>query len=346
MTIMRHRLSQRGDRLPTPYDTHFTLNCSARAMSSDLRIFAWGDPENATLIHDAAAELGATIVGCGSDSPPRSAELAERLGVPRDDDDLRRQLQRDDFEAIILATTQPLDAAVHSALADSAFAGVTTEPLHGDYAGFAESRSVGSLPFGPLFRFSPGMIELADAIETAGTPHTATLVMQSAVGEGSLFARLYDGVDALLSLLGACERVDAAVTGPRAKSGETLASLGGDISAHLRFESGAAANLTIVTGSSTWSRCMTLATSTSQWLVSDSRAMQVGDEPPRSHLDAHLRPGVLLAYQIRRTREHAQPHVFRARDDGEVLAVCEAARVSCRTGHSESAVQMLEMIQR
>jgi len=56
------------------------------------------------------------------------------------------------------------------------------------------------------------------------------------------------------------------------------------------------------------------------------------------------RGGALVGHQVRRMlerRDHAP-----APDTARLLALCEAARLSCRTGHGETPSRMLEMSSR
>ncbi len=213
-------------------------------------------------------------------------------------------------------------------------------------------------PMIPLLTQSKVFADALEAIESLGQPRTVSLSFWSGAGEGSLGARLFDAVLVIHTLLGAPESIDATVvtrvaaSGVRMAPGETLRDLRGDLTANLRFPGAKAACLTLSDRGGPWRRGVSI--------VTDAGRIRL-DEEGFEHIDAggatidstapageSPRPGPRAAPAIASAIVRAlDPHAPRSApiDLPSVLATCEAALLSARTGQPESPVTILRMNQ-
>jgi len=117
----------------------------------------------------------------------------------------------------------------------------------------------------PTFRHAALAPALRDALANFGTIETALVAARDNQTLGSLGARLTDALDLLGELMGEPESIDASVSSPRAVSGvraalpDDLTSLHGGLTAHLRFETGSSAVLSLSDQAGRWFRGLTLA---------------------------------------------------------------------------------------
>lgn len=217
--------------------------------------------------------------------------------------------------------------------------------------------------FAPLFRRSPGHRVAADAINLFGPLTTLDLSFRSAAGQGALWARLFDAMDFVFALMGRAESVDAAIHGPRAETGlrlapgESLRDLQGDLTAHLRYADGKSGAIALSDRAGRWFRgvtllgesgCLRLEESGFEWLdgagaLVDSSGQKKRAASAKDAGDGGLAAAagaigeeILRAIEGRAGPESPPPLV-------EILAMCEAALLSARTGQPESPTTVLRM---
>ena len=205
--------------------------------------------------------------------------------------------------------------------------------------------------FVPLFRRSPGYRGAMDLIEEFGRPQCASVEFSSAQGEGTLFARLFDAVDALEALCGPAETIDAALAGAPGSTGsvpESLEHLHGHLTANLRFADDCCAALVASDAAGSWRRRLTLIAPPGRLTITDtgSAFISAGGEHIDSHPEADLpSPGALIGMQITRLLERRDASATTLPPDTtRLLALCEAARLSSRTGQGETPARLLEML--
>ena len=195
---------------------------------------------------------------------------------------------------------------------------VTTTPLSGSMDNLvAESGKTPAAKYIPLFRRSAGFGAATDDIEQFGKPLSAHCTMTCSSVEGTLWARLFDAMDSINNLFGTPEIVQAFLHSSRVP--DEPSDLLGHMTVNLQFQQ---------------QRCATLLLSDqSRW----KREMQmIGQEHSISFGDKDVSSAQLIADGI-----HSSEATMA--DAPRVLALCEAARLSCLTGAGEQPSRVLEM---
>lgn len=225
-------------------------------------------------------------------------------------------------------------------------------PLDGEWATFV-----------PAFSRSASMRAAADVLDHMGPIHSAAAEFLAGPGEGSLGARLYDAIEALTTLLGEPESVDAMYIWPgrgrivHPVVGESVRNLAGAMTANLRFADGRGASVLVgdaSVGCAAWSRRLTLISDSGRLVVTDAgldlvpvRADRSATPRPDARDDsvpkvAHAGPAAAVADQLVRAMDRAVPP-SPPTNAARVLAVTGAALLSARTGEAESPETILRM---
>jgi len=201
----------------------------------------------------------------------------------------------------------------------------------------------------PLLRHAALAAALRDALANFGSVQTALVAARDDGSLGSLGARLADALDLLGELFGEPESVDASVASPRGASGvraalpDDLSLLRGSLTAHLRFETGASAVLSLSDQAGRWFRGLTLAGEGGlirfddhgfEWIGPDGVVIEQTDAPkgePRERLARFLSDGAF----------EAPPPTPEQR--ARTLASGGACVLSARTGQPESPATVRRM---
>lgn len=351
-----------------------TLAGEATGLAAALSASSAGDDLRSAL---AASEAGVFFLG----SPGAFASLpdaAQRLAdVALLENARKRGVTVTSLEPLPASLIELLEVQVDS----SAPAGIANPPgvgVLGGMGGLAgvEGRSVmagqgrgGSLDSdrlpswvaqAGLARWSASVKAALDVAEQLGPVRSMSVESIGPAWAGSLGARIADAMDLAMLFLGEAESVDAAFDAPsegglRPTSGNTLRDLRGDLTANLRFSGGRSAT---VYGSSEAGQPRvraTLMTSKGrvsvgsggfEWVNVDGSVVEspaVGASPPDSL--AHFAGAI--ADQLLRLDSAGAEHDMRcgasAGNAATMLAMAQAALLSCRTGEAESPATMLKM---
>jgi len=212
-------------------------------------------------------------------------------------------------------------------------------------------------------RISRAMRDAADLLEQIAPVHTAAVECWCGRGQGSLGSRVFDAMDAIVSVLGDPEQVDAVYVWPvrgravRPEPGESLRGLSGDLTANLRFADGRGGTIVASNRAGRWNRSVTLVGEGGRlrvyddgfvWIGSDGRTVDSSRDPSRKRSatgtgdDAGAHAAAAIADHIARVLD---PHSGPARptDYRRVLAAAGAALLSARTGEGESPGTILKM---
>lgn len=333
------------------------------------RTLVWLEPDQIDLVRSVAQLASLAVVAAGSPSARAvSAEpgVAESLGADPITD-LRRALATTDVDLVLLAaSTHPSDGALDDpellrSLAERNVRVASMEPTPAaalDLPRFQRSDAEELVRFVPSTRRARGFRSAAEVIESIGAPRTLAVAQRSALGQGSLFARLFDAMELIFTLLGEPESIDAANAGPVSASGvhlapgESLRDLRGDLTANVRFGGARSASLSLSDSAGRWFRGATLVAQHGS-LRMDDKSFEViapdGRTVDRSR--TRLSSGATddppaasaIAEQVSQLLDLRAPRLppLAGRGHAAVLAMCEAALLSARTGQPESPATFL-----
>jgi hypothetical protein len=210
----------------------------------------------------------------------------------------------------------------------------------------ADPKEAATADVAPLFRRSGGYRAALDAMSDFGPPRCISIVFGCNTGETTLLARLFDAFDVIDAQASTIEQIDATLAVPRGAAPEHLADLRGSLTANVRFAGGTCAAIAVSDGACSWFRQLTLI-SDEGWMRIDDGSftwMRRDGERETGGDGTLMTPGALIGAQIIRRMENldagASPETAR------LLAWCEAARVSCRTGQSEGPARLVALLGR
>jgi hypothetical protein len=172
--------------------------------------------------------------------------------------------------------------------------------------------------------------------------------LRSGPGQGTLFARLFDAMDLVFTLCGVVETMDAALATPLPGVPDTLAGLHGHLTLNMRFPGNRCACVAVSDRAGAWFRgvtvlgdggCLRINDSGFDWIAPDADVLE------SHHDDRILSVGELVGEQISRLLKRLDVNEAPP-DNARLLALCEAARLSCRTGQGEAPRKMFEMMKR
>lgn len=295
----------------------------------------WARDDQAALARAVADAAGLAIRRAGGPD----GGLAEQLGADRLPD-LRQAAVEGPEDVVLILTPTGVDA--RSLRNSRARHIVSTEPLP---TSALTLRQEGWLDVGAEFRLAGGMRfwrgfdEASVAMAEIGRPPMIVARSTSAPSESTLGARLFDAADALVSLMGEPTVAFASWSPAGQPIPETLATLSGSMSVTLAFADGRSAGI-VASDRSTWSRSIEvlsprggihLSDRSMVWIDPTGFARDRWDDPaPASAWPAAdaMASGVRAAIE---NQSQAAPSSLAL-----VLAVCQAALLSVRTGQAES----------
>ncbi len=205
--------------------------------------------------------------------------------------------------------------------------------------------TLGRIVLTPWIRLSPAWLSAAEPQEALGQIQSVDIESTCRPGEGSLYGRLFDAMDLLLYLMGLPDQIDAALTGPLGEVPDALPSLTGHLTAHLRFGHRASAVIRVSDRAAQWRRRVTAQGNTGELELEDDHYRLYGpngkclDESAASSQTSS--PDGLIAAQWKRWIEHA--HTPAPIDPRAIVACCQTALLSCKTGNTESTDTLLRM---
>lgn len=223
------------------------------------RAACWIRPEQAGLVARVLASAGIEAAAAGSPEPTQSSQVARDLGC-EPCDDLRQALTTGGFDLVLIGAPgdfghADLDRDMGALLQarSRALPIATLEPIPASAMALTGTRWAETLDSGAMAenvrfvartRRTPAIDELHALLETFGVPRSGAIRVNGPATLGTLGARMFDAMDLTRSLFGVPESIDACCVTPASGRGvhqvpgETLRSLAGDLTAHLRFADG------------------------------------------------------------------------------------------------------------
>ncbi len=223
------------------------------------RAACWITPHQTGVLGRALESAGLTPASAGSPEPTQTGQVAREMGC-EPCDDLRAALTTNDVDVVIIGAAgefghaDPEQDLTALRLARSRSVAVATlEPVPASAMSLAGTRWTETLDNGsmselvrfvPRTRRTPAIDELHALLETFGAPRSGVIRATGPHTLGTLGARMFDAMDLTRALFGVPESIDACCVTPTSGRGvhqlpgETLRSLSGDLTAHLRFADG------------------------------------------------------------------------------------------------------------
>jgi len=318
------------------------------------RFIAWARRDQEDLVRDVAGAADLELAAVAP-SGRGGTELSRVLGVDHVPD-LREALHHPLADVLLLAAPDPIEADLRRLIRQSRARTFSLEPRPGSIAALRKDpEEVRTARFVPLLRDSAGFDHARQLLGGLAPPHALSLASRGRPEHGSLFARLMDVMDLVDHLCGDVETISATLADPvraattaRDAAPDTLADLRGHMTINFRFAENRCATALVSSVADARFReaqllsvdgCLRLTDVECEWTAAnetESGAARTAAAPPAT-------TGRLVGEAMKRVlddrdRDDPPPNVPR------LLALCEAARLSCRTGQSESPSRMLAML--
>lgn len=327
------------------------------------KLAAWLRPEQASLVAQIAKHAKMTLSGAGWAELGAAKRAGETMGCDAFDD-LRLTLTTSDADALLIAGASQRDDALADPellrqARDRGLRVISMEPIPasaGEHAAFERVREAGAalVRFAPSTRALPSYTAAKECLEQVGRPRTLSISMRSGAAHATLAAKLYDSMEVVLDLLGEPDTIDASVAGPASASGLHLApgasmrELTGDLTANLRYDTNRSACLALSDGAGRWFRGLTLVGAEGCIRLDDGAFELIdarGKTADSSTTERKANADACAEETARAIRLALDPHEAAAPpfDRARVLAMCEAALLSARTGQPESPATLLRM---
>jgi hypothetical protein len=333
----------------------------------------WAEGDRAQFLKRVAAASGLRVVGAGCGVKGRSSAAASCFGC-EPVDDLRSVLTESPCEAVLIgsagdfgAASSPSDAGAVLAALQRGVRVLTLDPLPAsamELSGAWSTPGAGGVTpacgvrFVPLARVAKPLRDAAEVLEMFGPARTVFVEACCRPEEGALGSRLFGAVELVLWLMGEPESVDAAYAPPRRGPliplpGETLRDTHGDVTLNFRFADGRAAALLASDQSGRWSRSATLLGPEGrlrvfddgfEWVNAKGDRVDASRQTKRRGETPADRAVQVVSDAVSRILDPAVPEAAPV-DHAGVLAVCQAALLSVRTGSGESPATIRRMMQ-
>ena len=280
-------------------------------------LIAWIAPEQVKLVKDVAKAANLNLVAVGTTNQSDLPALGE-LAKTETCSDIRALATTYDDAIFWIAEPHAYEVSLCELLRHRATQTVTTTPLSGSMDTLVdEAGKTPAAKFIPLMRRSASYGEAQDDIEQFGQPISAHCTMTCSSVEGTLWSRLFDAMDFIHGLFGPPEVVQAFLHSSRVP--DKPSDLRGHMTVNVQFQHNRVATL-LLSDQSSWKRELQV--------ISDEHSLTFGDG------------GTTIAQRI---SDGIHSTEFTSADAPRVLALCEAARLSCLTGSPEQPSRVLEM---
>ena len=317
-------------------------------MAERHRIFVWASANQSDLIRSAIEAADIELAAIGSSEHNDSIRLAEQFDAPRAED-LRQGLNSHEADALWLAEPVEPDLEIIRHARQMHLPILSCLPLPSSLNDLTANPDLAAaVRFCPLMRLSPGVQAAAQVLPDFGHRQCVNIFLRCAAHESALFAREFDAVDMIDSLCGTAEMIDAALAPPSPGVPEALADLHGHLTANMRFPENRCACIAASDQAGAWFRgvtvlgeggCLRIDDAGFEWIAPDGRIV---DSVREKSIQS---PGELIGRQIRRMFDEMDS-TDAPPETAKLLALCEAIRLSCRTGHGEAPRRMIEMLTR
>ena len=310
-------------------------------------VLVWTDQSRAGLCGRVMALLdGARAIAVGGPRKSEVLELAEQLGAEAYDD-VKRMFAAKPAEHLLVATATGLRLDDLRSAIDDGVHLLTVDPLAEsiDQVLIADTKrdGAGRLVQVPLLRHAPGWRAAADPQEAMGKIRAINFTGLGDRSTGSLYARLADAMDMAVHLLGPPDVVDAQLISAVGGVPEDLSGLAGSMTCNLRYGDTAGVSVCVSDASGLWQRGVSVVAEQAVLTAGDGGYRLVGRDGAvlDGCVSSEIEPGALIAEQWRWVMGHRFDRD--TVDRRVVIACCQAALLSCRTGQSEDPHRLLSI---
>jgi hypothetical protein len=325
----------------------------------------WADSTHAAPARAVLDVMGDAIqlVAIGGPRVGRGSELAGDLGC-RQEDDLRKMLTEQPTAFLLWAVKDRPDRDDLLIALKHGTTVLTFEPLATDLhqldalglplAEHADPAATwpydGRLINAGAFYQSPGFIQAADPQEIVGAQPMIALRHYGPVGEGSLFARLFDSWMTVLRFADLPQSIDAQLSGPLTEVPQQIETITGRLSAHARLSSGGSAVVAVSDQAVEHHRRLDVLGDGGQLRVGDGGYELWHGDSATCDREGEVAKSISMAERIagpwRRLLD--QSHTLRQpdramADQGRALACSLACLLSARTGQNENPHAIMQM---
>jgi hypothetical protein len=311
------------------------------------RTILWCQGDQAALAEAIASMKGIEVIATGCPVSGAAAETSDRLAV-RKCTDLRHDVLQEQPDLLVLLTREGVERGDAWSWLDQARQIVTLEPMFDGIGDHDDRSPANSVLLEPALRHGDAIQRVDEWREEFGAIRSVAATLRGTAVQGSLYARLVDGMDLIERMCGPVEMVDAAMSGPTDNQPANLRVMHGHVSVNARFTSNCCASLHVSDAGAQWARgitilgeggCLRLTDYEIEWAAPDGSVRERAKLEPRGE-DVFLS---LLTRAIRSAidprRSARPPH-----PGPSVLAACEATRLSLNTGQGESPRKLLSMM--
>ncbi len=333
----------------------------------------WLDPEQAHLLRSVADHANLEVVQAGMPASARrsaSSDVLDAFENAQPFDDLRHAVASTEAKVVLLASggeddrggSMLDDFELVQTCRERGIALFAMEPSPGsvvDLSKFEAAEGIDPVRMVPMLRDSRVFGDAMELLDQLGRVRTVAISARCGPRQGTLGARLYDAMAIVHALLGLPDRIDASVvtgvtgSGVYQEPATSIRKLRGDLTANIRFAGGRAASLALSDRAGAWARGVTVLGEKGCLRVNDAELELTGingELLDRSSIAPPFDPAsggpdraaAIIADQLKRALDvHApQPTPM---DRARVLAMCEAAILSARTGEAEYPQTILQM---
>jgi len=321
-------------------------------------------PEQADLVRRIAEAANLRILAAGAPGSGGSAIVADSLSTERCIDFRHQILELNPDLVWVLTLDEVGDEELALLQRGSGRPVLTLEPLP---AGISDCPSPNdasnSVVLSPLLRHTQMVGVFNDIRDSFGVVRSINVTMRGHRIHGSLYARLTDAVDIMEYLCGSAEQVDAAMSGPLGEPPDSLRAMHGHITVNARFTENCCACMHVSDLGASWARgltilgeggCIRLTDRVFEWWNQDGNLVDTSalHEHSESRSSGNSTNGTsdqfaegFLLDAVRSTLDLSRNRAIPPSNVARTVAVCEAVRLSLRTGQAESPRKILQLIE-
>jgi hypothetical protein len=283
-------------------------------------LVAWISSSQEALLKAVVKAAKLKLVAVGSTNKDDAMALSTSLNVECCDD-IRTMTSKYEDALFLIGEAGAYEQSICELLRQRAKPTITLTPLSGEIDLLMnEAGKPPAAKFVPLMRRSIGFGQILDETDQFGMPGAAHCTLLCSPHEGTLWSRLFDAMDFIDHYLGTPDLVHAFHSGGDIPDEPN--NLRGHMTVQLRFGDQRCASL-LLSDQSQWKR----------------EVLVLGKDHTLSVDDGESSLASLIAAGFdKKQAEHSA-------DAPRILALCEAARLSCLTGNSEQPSKVLGMFQ-